>query len=75
MLPGETAGGEGSKCFECNTALELQVCQSAAGYWLGYWCDEHGPCGRETGYFPKEETATKALERFQDDGVLMRQRR
>ena len=25
MLPGETAGGEGSKCFECNTALELQV--------------------------------------------------
>lgn len=73
MLPGETVGGEGSQCFECGKALELQVCRSAAGYYLGYWCDTDGPCGRETGY-SSEEDAIRALEVYLGSGLMVGQR-
>jgi len=59
-LPGETAGLEGATCV-CGAELELSVCRSAAGYYLGYWCDRCGPYSRETGYFRTEGEARREL--------------
>lgn len=50
------------ECSECRTKLPLKVCQSAAGYYLGYWCPNHGPYSRESGYYGAKEEADKALE-------------
>jgi len=61
VLPGETAGLSGATCV-CGAELELSVCSSAAGYYLGYWCDGCGPYSRETGYFRTREQAEKELE-------------
>lgn len=74
MFPGECVGGDGSECSECNTKLELQVCQSAAGYYLGYWCSTDGPCGRETDYFDERQAAADALETFLGGGIMLLQR-
>lgn len=42
--------------------LPLQICQSAAGYYIGTW-DEEGPVSRESAeYFRKETLAQLALE-------------
>ena len=60
-LPDETAGLEGATCV-CGAELELRVCRSAAGYYLGYWCDRCGPYSRETSYFRTYEEAEKELE-------------
>jgi len=71
MLAGETTGGqETSECAECKASLELAVCKSAAGYFIGYWCNAHGPCGRETEYFGTEQEAEDVLESFFADGFL-----
>jgi hypothetical protein len=60
-LPGEVTGGKlQTKCSECGTVLTLSVCHSGAGYYLGYWCPECGPYGRESGYMT-EEQAEKEL--------------
>jgi len=46
----------------CNKRLELQVCRSNAGYYLGTY-GEDGPCSRESlEYFSTEEKAQKALD-------------
>lgn len=42
--------------------LELQVCQSGAGYYLGYWCAFCGPYSRESGYYRTSEDAHAALD-------------
>lgn len=45
----------------CNLRLQLQVCQSAAGYYIGT-IDESGPVSRESlEYFQTDETAKTAL--------------
>ncbi len=59
-LTGELSGTAGATCT-CGMELELQVLSSAAGYYLGYFCNECGPWSRETGYYPTREMAKKDL--------------
>ena len=61
MLPGETVGTNGIECADCETRLALQVCHSAAGYYLGYECPKSGPYSRESDYFQNREDAENAL--------------
>ena len=62
VLPSELLGTKGTVCPDCGEVLILKVCQSFAGYYLGYWCDECGPLSRETDYFASSSEAIKALE-------------
>ncbi len=62
-IPGELAGLEGATCV-CGAQLPLQVCQSAAGYYLGHWCNECGPYSRETGYYRSYDEADRELQRL-----------
>jgi len=51
MLNGETlATGARKTCGECGEEPKLQVCSSAAGYYVGTQCD-CGPYSRESKYF------------------------
>jgi hypothetical protein len=82
MLPGETIvnGLASEVCPECqkrNPAaepLELRVCQSAAGYYIGTQCKFHGPNSRETGYFGTEKEAEEALDHYIKTGELINER-
>lgn len=61
MLNGETIeSGAPSQCPDCKLYLHLQVCYSAAGYYLGTHCD-CGPYSRESFYFKKSADAEAAL--------------
>lgn len=61
MLPGETiASGAPTRCDECGTEVDLAVHQSAAGFYVGTWCD-CGPYSRETDYFRTRESAERML--------------
>ena len=64
MLEGETvASGAEIKCGEANCANKgPQVLQSAAGYYIGYFCDKCGPYSRESGYYANESKAQEGLE-------------
>ena len=62
MIPGECVGLEGTECIDCGDMLLPRVCSSAAGYYVGYWCDNCGPVSRETGYVNTYEDAALALE-------------
>lgn len=66
VLFGETIGslhGYGTviavTCDECGARVEPSVCQSNAGYYVGYWCC--GPMTRESGYYKHEAEAHAAL--------------
>ena len=72
MLPGECVGLSGATC-SCGRKLELEVLSSAAGYYLGYWCDECGPHSRETGYM-KEKVAERELEIVKRSGTTIYER-
>jgi hypothetical protein len=48
------------KCV-CGKQLELQVLRSAAGYYVGYFCDDDGPYDRMSEYF---ETRQEACDEF-----------
>jgi len=62
VLLGETlATGAASTCSDCHTILKLEVCKSAAGYYVGSMC-KCGPYSRESGYYPSYETAKDALD-------------
>ncbi len=61
-LPGELKGTKGATC-DCGTNMDLSVCQSAAGYYLGYTCPNcYMPFSRESEYFSSSEQADLALE-------------
>jgi len=60
-LEGELLGLNGAACAECGRALSLQVCESGAGFYLGYFCGRCGPMSRETGYYPTREIAEANL--------------
>ena len=61
MLPGETiASGAPVICSDCNTEAIWGVYHSAAGYYVGTYC-ECGPYSRESGYYRSREQADKAL--------------
>ena len=62
MFPGECVGSEGMACPVCGKQLPFQVCQSAAGFYLGYICPGHGPMSRESVYFATREEAEVALK-------------
>ena len=51
-------------CFECGTMMNLKVLRTPAGYYLGFWCDNHGPFSRETQYFHKESEAKNLLDKI-----------
>lgn len=61
-LEGELKGLNGTNCSCCGRHLELEVCQSGAGYYLGYFCEKCGPYSRETCYWQTREEAEEALE-------------
>jgi hypothetical protein len=60
-LPGER-DYQGPTCEDCGGPIPLRVCSSAAGYYVGQWCDNCGPYGRMSGYFRKREQAERELE-------------
>jgi hypothetical protein len=41
--------------------VELEVCHSAAGYYIGTWCN-CGPYSRESGYYRTSDEARRRLE-------------
>ncbi len=60
-LPGEVVGKSTTKCC-CGKRLTVRVLRSAAGYYIGFLCDDCGPYSRESGYYKKATEAAKALE-------------
>lgn len=62
VLKGETiATGAPDTCPDCGLNLELQVLMSAAGYYIGTFCD-CGPYSRESCYYKTREDAQLALD-------------
>jgi hypothetical protein len=47
---------------EIKTTMKLKVLHTPAGYYLGFWCDNHGPYSRETHYFRTREEAQNLLD-------------
>ena len=61
MLPGETIrSGASRTCSTCNITVVERVCYSAAGYYIGTYCD-CGPYSRESHYYRTQEAAQSAL--------------
>lgn len=71
-MPGELRGTNGTTCMDCGARLELQVCKSAAGYYLGYWCNCCGPYSRESDYFRTHEEAQRALDSENEAEMCLR---
>jgi hypothetical protein len=63
MAPGETIlSGAPSTCPDCNVKVELMVCHSNAGYYIGTMCS-CGPYSRESeDYYPTCAEAEEALK-------------
>jgi hypothetical protein len=60
-LPGETIGtGASPRCPDCGIMPAMAVHMSAAGYYIGTWCN-CGPYSRESGYYRTREDAERAL--------------
>ena len=59
---GELSGVDGFECSDSGVHLDLSVQMSAAGYYLGYFCENCGPWSRETDYLPTRAAAEKELE-------------
>lgn len=61
-MDGETLASGGEKvCQECGTTPVLGVHRSAAGHYVGTYC-ECGPYSRESGYYASREKAQQAFE-------------
>ena len=60
-LPGECVNDTKTTCHECGTGLTIDVQKSAAGYYIGFWCENCGPYSRESGYYRSYEEAEKAM--------------
>jgi hypothetical protein len=61
VMPSESIfTGKYDHCFICEGQLELKVCHSAAGYYIGTWCCE--PNSRESVYYRTHEEAQRDLE-------------
>ena len=57
LNPGETV----IECTDCNDLMVIGPCQSAAGYYIGFWCKNCGPYSRESGYYKTHNEANEAL--------------
>ena len=55
---------EGIECPECGKIMEMHMRMSAAGYYLGYFCEFCGPYSRETGYYLSRADAQDDLDRI-----------
>jgi hypothetical protein len=61
-LEDETiASGAAPRCPDCGRMPKLDVQYSAAGYYIGAWCD-CGPYSRESGYYRTGEDAQADLD-------------
>jgi hypothetical protein len=60
-LPGECVNDTKTTCHECGSELTIDIQKSAAGYYIGFFCQECGPYSRESGYYRSYEDAEKAL--------------
>lgn len=49
------------QCSECKEVMVLKVCQSNAGYYVGFWCNNCGPYERTSGYFENWDEADREL--------------
>lgn len=49
------------KCEDCGASLPLGIQMSAAGYYIGRWCENCGPYERCSDYFPSREAAESEL--------------
>lgn len=64
-IPGETlATGASKTCPTCGVTVELEVHQSAAGFYVGTYCD-CGPYSRESQYAPSREVAQAWLDNWE----------
>lgn len=62
MIGQETIGaGASHVCPTCKKAMMDEVCQSAAGFYIGTMCN-CGPYSRESDYYRSKEDAQAALE-------------
>ena len=62
MITGETIlSGAPDTCEDCDERLELRVCRSAAGHYIGTMCS-CGPYSRESEYFNNHKEAQFALD-------------
>lgn len=61
MLPGECVGTNETDCKDCGEHLRVKVCQSSAGYYIGFDCPRCGPYSRESGYFRHKDAADMSL--------------
>ena len=59
-LPGELLGLRGTVCPRCGKWLTPMVCNSAGGWYVGYFCC-CGPISRETEYYRTPALAEAAL--------------
>ncbi len=65
MIEGETVtSGALGKCDDagCPGANGPKVLRSAAGYYVGYFCDLCGPYSRESGYYENADKAGEHLK-------------
>ena len=60
-LPGECINSNKTTCHECGTELVIGIQKSAAGFYVGFFCDCCGPYSRESWYYRSSEEAEKAL--------------
>ena len=61
VMKGETiATGVSKTCEDCGITPELKVHRSAAGWYIGTYCN-CGPYSRESGYYATEALAQRAL--------------
>ncbi len=60
-LLGECIPTTSAVCLQCGADLPVKVWQSAAGFYIGFFCPNCGPYSRESGYFPVREEAEQAL--------------
>lgn len=66
MLPNEDQAPD--ECEDCGVELKLQVLRSAAGYYIGTWCN-CGPYSRASDYFPTREAAESEFKLWQQMDV------
>ena len=62
-LPGECVNDIKTTCHECGTELNIDIQKSAAGYYVGFFCNECGPYSRESGYYRSYEEAENDLSK------------
>jgi hypothetical protein len=57
-------------CDEKGENIPVKVCRSAAGFYIGQFCDGCGPYSRLTGYFGSREVAEEILRIEEEAGSI-----